>query len=136
MATLAYPNGQLNSPDEMYFTWPCCLTEVYTRKDPASVVFEENSVGSWPLAVTQSLKSVGQKPGKDVKSSQEATVSEFRNTHARLGIIRLDYEYPPAPGDIDSPESFGYPVVYRMVPGLSFDMCQAGVMPPDVVSSY
>ena len=23
-----------------------------------------------------------------------------------LGVIRLDYDYPPAPGDIDSPDSF------------------------------
>ena len=29
-----------------------------------------------------------------------------------LGVIRLDYDYPPAPGDIDSPDSFPYKVYY------------------------
>ena len=43
-----------------------------------------------------------------------------------MGVIRLDYDYPPAPGDIDSPESFPYKVYYKVVPGLSFEMCQSG----------
>ena len=42
---------------------------------------------------------------------------------ACLGVIRLDYDYPPAPGDIDSPDSFAYDVYYRVVPGLTFEMC-------------
>jgi len=42
---------------------------------------------------------------------------------ASLGVIRLDYDYPPAPGDIDCPDSFGYDVHYRVVPGLTFEMC-------------
>lgn len=51
---------------------------------------------------------------------------------ASLGVIRLDYDYPPAPGDIDSPESFGYDVFYRVVPGLTFEMCQSGKLTADV----
>jgi len=46
----------------------------------------------------------------------------------KLGVIRLDYDYPPAPGDIDHPGSFGYEVHYRVVPGLTFSMCQSGQM--------
>ena len=37
-----------------------------------------------------------------------------------LGVIRLDYDYPPAPGDVDSPLSYDYRVIYRVVPGLTF----------------
>lgn len=51
---------------------------------------------------------------------------------ASLGVIRLDYDYPPAPGDIDSPQSFAYDVFYRVVPGLTFEMCQSGKLTPDV----
>ena len=40
--------------------------------------------------------------------------------HASLGVIRLDYDYPPAPGDIDCPESYNYDVHYKVVPGLTF----------------
>ena len=50
----------------------------------------------------------------------------------RLGVIRLDYDYPPAPGDIDSQLSFDYKVVYRVVPGLTFDICQSGTLTDDV----
>ena len=46
---------------------------------------------------------------------------------ASLGVVRLDYDYPPAPGDIDNPESYAYDVFYRAVPGLTFEMCQHAV---------
>jgi len=46
--------------------------------------------------------------------------------HPKLGIVRLDYNYPPAAGDTDCPASFGYDVFYRVVPGLTFEMAQAG----------
>ena len=44
----------------------------------------------------------------------------------KLGVIRLDYHYPPIPGDVDCPESFNYDVVYKMVPGLTFEISQSG----------
>ena len=44
----------------------------------------------------------------------------------KLGVIRLDYDYPPIPGDVDSPDSFSYDVIYRVVPGLSFEVAQSG----------
>jgi len=46
--------------------------------------------------------------------------------HPVLGVVRLDYNYPPAAGDTDSPASFGYDVTYRVCPGLTFEMAQAG----------
>jgi len=42
---------------------------------------------------------------------------------AKLGIIRLDYDYPAAPGDMDCADSFDYDVYYRCVPGLTFGIC-------------
>jgi hypothetical protein len=55
---------------------------------------------------------------------------------ACLGVIRLDYDYPPAPGDIDHPASFGYDVFYRVVPGLTFSMCQSGTMTSEVEKNF
>lgn len=49
-----------------------------------------------------------------------------------IGILRLDYDYPPNPGDLDSPDSFNYPTFFRVVPGLTFEMCQEGGMPDKV----
>ncbi|CAK0858240.1 unnamed protein product [Prorocentrum cordatum] len=49
-----------------------------------------------------------------------------------LGILRLDYGYPPAPGDIDSPLSYDYKVLYRVIPGLTFEMCQSGMVADEV----
>merc|ERR1719487_2402634 len=55
---------------------------------------------------------------------------------ACLGVIRLDYDYPAAPGDIDHPQSFGYDVFYRVVPGLTFSMCQSGRLTGDVEKEF
>jgi len=54
----------------------------------------------------------------------------------RLGVVRLDYDYPPALGDIDCPDSFGYEVVYKVVPGLTFAMCQSGKLTPEVEERF
>jgi len=56
--------------------------------------------------------------------------------HASLGVVRLDFDYPPAPGDVDHPGSFGYDVFYRVVPGLTFAMCQSGKMPPEIEERF
>lgn len=56
--------------------------------------------------------------------------SQFRG--GMLGIIRLDYDYPPAAGDIDSPLSYDYKIIYRVVPGLTFMMCQLNTLTPEV----
>jgi len=53
-----------------------------------------------------------------------------------LGIVRLDYNYPPAAGDIDCPASYGYDVIYRSVPGLTFEMAQAGKMTMEVLKEF
>lgn len=53
-----------------------------------------------------------------------------------LGVIRLDYNYPPARGDIDCADSFGYDVFYKVVPGLTFEMCQSGVLTEEVEERF
>jgi len=65
-----------------------------------------------------------------------AVVGKPKKAHATLGILRLDYDYPPAPGDIDSPESFHYDVYYRVVPGFTFKMCQSGKLSPEVEERF
>jgi hypothetical protein len=56
--------------------------------------------------------------------------------HAKLGVIRLDFNYPTEVGDVDNPESFQYPVVYRAVPGFTFQMCQDGKMTEEVEREF
>jgi len=56
--------------------------------------------------------------------------------HPSLGVIRLDYDYPPALGDVDHPGSFYYDVFYRVVPGLTFELCQSGELPDDVKQRF
>lgn len=53
-----------------------------------------------------------------------------------LGVVRLDYHYPPAHGDIDSDASYGYSVLFRQVDGLTFEMAQAGKMTPQVTENF
>lgn len=65
-----------------------------------------------------------------------STASAGKAAAASLGVIRLDYDYPPAPGDIDCPDSFGYDVFYRVVPGFTFEVCQSGKMSPGVEREF
>ncbi|XP_075260359.1 uncharacterized protein LOC142351956 [Convolutriloba macropyga] len=67
-----------------------------------------------------------------------ADVHDFPNKKKvpRLGVIRLDYDYPAAPGDIDCADTFGYPVFYKVVPGLTFELCQSGNLPDDVKERF
>merc|ERR1712178_614385 len=53
-----------------------------------------------------------------------------------LGVIRLDYNYPPAAGDIDCPGSYGYDVLFRVIPGLTFEMAQSGRMTRAVTEEF
>jgi hypothetical protein len=53
-----------------------------------------------------------------------------------LGIIRLDYNYEAAPGDIDHPDSYGYDVYFHCVPGLTFDKCQDGLTNPLIQKGF
>ena len=54
----------------------------------------------------------------------------------KLGVIRLDYYYPPMPGDIDHPDSFPFDVYYTAVPGLTFEMCQANSLTKEVEENF
>jgi hypothetical protein len=83
----------------------------------------------------QALKHIKSQMGK-VPSLGNATAGAGMAKAACLGVIRLDYDYPPAPGDIDCPQSFGYDVFYRVVPGLTFTMCQSGKMTPEVEQKF
>jgi hypothetical protein len=49
-----------------------------------------------------------------------------------LGILRIDYTYTPVLGDIDYAGTFRYKVVYKIIPGLTFQMCQHGKLTPAV----
>lgn len=57
----------------------------------------------------------------------------LQQRYPTLGILRLDYNYEPAIGDIDHPKSFDFNVIYRVIPGLTFEMCQSGKFTQEVV---
>ncbi|CAD7951274.1 unnamed protein product [Amoebophrya sp. A25] len=44
-----------------------------------------------------------------------------------LGCIRIDSLYKTAPGDVADPRSHEFPIVNRVVPGLTFERCRAGM---------
>lgn len=74
---------------------------------------------------------------KTEKTEQTEEIEKIDKTgHPSIGVVRLDYDYPAAPGDIDSPDSFPYDVYYRVVPGLTFEMCQSGKMTPQVEQNF
>lgn len=109
------------------------------------------NVMKWGLCQLQSHTSL-QKQHADLMKAHKELLQAFKNAsfnaaggaagaaaaakkmvkHPALGVVRLDYDYPPAPGDSDHPASFGYDVYFRCVPGLSFEMCQTGQFTEEV----
>jgi hypothetical protein len=49
-----------------------------------------------------------------------------RNYGQAIGILQLDCSLPFIPGDVDNASTYRYPVVYRVVPGLSTAACLRG----------
>jgi hypothetical protein len=49
-----------------------------------------------------------------------------------IGILQIDYDYPPALGDVAHPDSFGHKVVYEKINGLTFSACQKAVLTPEL----
>ena len=80
--------------------------------------------------------------GNQKENSQGSTPETDNNTKEkklaapRLGVIRLDYDYSPAPGDIDSPDSLDCYVYYKVLPGLTFKMCKEGKTTPPVEKRF
>merc|ERR1719387_2713323 len=72
-------------------------------------------------------------------SAAPNAIEPAKNTkkkHPSLGVIRLDYDYPPADGDIDCPASYGYDVIFRVVPGLTFAVAQRGHFGEEVERNF
>src|SRR6516164_1607701 len=46
-----------------------------------------------------------------------------RNYGQAIGILQLDCSLPFIPGDVDNASTYRYPVLYRVVPGLSTAAC-------------
>ncbi|XP_015777049.1 PREDICTED: dimethlysulfonioproprionate lyase 7-like [Acropora digitifera] len=69
-------------------------------------------------------------------SETDNKIKEEKSASPRLGIIRLDYDYTPADGDIDCPDSFDYDVYYKVVPGLTFEVCKEGKMTEEVENRF
>jgi len=94
--------------------------------------------GASNQSVTAAQGGTNAKGGRPVKlqGAKEGAAVEQKKDHVSLGVIRLDYNYPPAPGDIDSPDSYAYDVHFRCVPGFTFAMCQSGKMTPEVEAEF
>ena len=54
------------------------------------------------------------------------TRRDARNYGLAIGILQLDCSLPFIPGDVDNASTYGYPVLYRVVPGLSTAACLRG----------
>jgi len=72
----------------------------------------------------------------DKKQVEQIKKKLSRKQNPILGVVRLDYNYPPAHGDIDCPASYGYDVLFRCVPGLTFDMAQGGKLTREVEKEF
>jgi hypothetical protein len=99
----------------------------------------------YKLTSSANLKLELSKFGDKIKSLQGDSLVQYAtllgrykqfHKHPSLGVLRLDYSYPAAPGDIDHPDTYDYPVYYSVVPGLTFEMCQEGILTPAVGDAF
>jgi hypothetical protein len=56
-----------------------------------------------------------------------------RNYGQAIGILQLDCSLPFIPGDVDNASTYRYPVLYKVVPGLSTAACLKGA--PDLAAA-
>lgn len=54
-----------------------------------------------------------------------------------IGILLLDYRGPFIPGDVGNATSYGYPVLYKVVKGLTFEAVKSGdqAILPDIIEA-
>ena len=91
---------------------------------------EDNSIVVSDNNVPLMLEEIGQMFNDNLK------VYQSKVSAPTLGIVRLDYDYPPSLGDIDCPKSFAYNVYYRTVPGLTFEICQSGTFTNKIIENF
>eukprot|EP00928_Gymnodinium_smaydae_P028431 TRINITY_DN2168_c0_g1_i1.p1 TRINITY_DN2168_c0_g1~~TRINITY_DN2168_c0_g1_i1.p1 ORF type:complete len:688 (-),score=120.66 TRINITY_DN2168_c0_g1_i1:340-2403(-) len=97
------------------------------NEDDVAKIVNKQSLGTTnPIAKKKPNKQALKKTAKKVAKQQ----------HPTLGVIRLDYNYPPAAGDIDCPGSYDYDVLFRVVPGMTFEMAQSGKMTYAVETAF
>jgi len=61
-----------------------------------------------------------------------SSITSNIDANAKVGVLRIDYSYPPIPGDTASDASYGYKVIFRKVAGLTFEKCQGAVLDLDI----
>uniref|UniRef100_A0A7S2LEE3 Uncharacterized protein n=1 Tax=Zooxanthella nutricula TaxID=1333877 RepID=A0A7S2LEE3_9DINO len=99
--------------------------------------FASNLAKSEASDVVSGFKKKQQAKAAAAKSLKKKIEKQCKKNSAPcLGVVRLDYNYPPAAGDIDCPGSYDYDVKYRCVPGLTFAMAQSGKMTPKVQEEF
>lgn len=81
------------------------------KKKPAAITGREVDVAS---PAKDSKAHVGNVP--QAEGPQPSKFMPHPRPQLKLGILRLDYNYEAAPGDIDHPQSFKYKVIYRSLP--------------------
>src|SRR5690554_6396095 len=85
--------------------------------------------GSEPLDRDGSFFYLRRKPDKRMSWEDAMPRYEVRNAdtygHA-IGILLLDYRGPFIPGDVGNATTYGYPVLFKLVKGLTLDRVLAG----------
>lgn len=108
-----------------WYIWPMAEHRDTDGKSNTGLTFSEwkKYTFLWEASITLEHQEENNK-----KALASTKVKKNLAGKVKLGVLRVDYGYPPNPGDIDHPNSLNYPVVYRKVPGLLFEVAQAGTI--------
>merc|ERR1711937_57097 len=54
----------------------------------------------------------------------------------KLGVLAIDYDYEPAPGDASHPDTYDVDTLHCRVTGLTFEMCQSSELTDEVRENF
>ena len=84
---------------------------------PHNLGFWETNFRSFSIAIKENRELL-EADSKKVEVAEKAKAVE--KDVKVIGVLQIDYSYPPLVGDIDHPDSFDCVVIYQKVPGLTF----------------
>jgi len=126
----------LNHMIGAWYIWPTAQQLDTTGTRDLDLKFSESKMYSFIKETIITMEHQAEVNSKAISKVKSENKSGRTPGKIKLGVLRLDYGYPPKPGDIDHPNSFSFPVVYRKVPGLLFEVAQAGTLNDSIVDGF
>jgi hypothetical protein len=107
----------------------------HSEADRAKIV-NKGEIGKVAVAGATGARTDARKFQESGNQEADHIPEYLKKDTVTLGVLRLDYDFTPVPGDVCHPSTFPYPVFYRVVPGLTYEMCRDNAMTAEVKEQW